>query len=91
MALASREVQGRDVVRPVAVLELDGLGTNSEGKKLVAKANAHDGDRRGLHQAAKVVDGLLAMGRVTGTVGDEDTVKVLGDLVDRVVIGEHGD
>jgi hypothetical protein len=43
-----------------------------------------------LHEAGKVVDGLLAVSRVTGTVGDEDTVVVVSDLLDGVVVGKDG-
>ena len=39
----------------------------------------------------EVVDGVLAVGWVTGAVGDEDTVEVVGDLVDGVVEGEDSD
>jgi hypothetical protein len=31
------------------------------------------------------------VGGITGAVGDEDTIEVVGNLVDRVVIGEHSD
>ncbi len=91
VALAGGQVEGRDVVSAVAVFELDRRGADSESQKLVAEADAHDGDRRRLHQAAQVVDGLVAVGRVTRAVGDEDTVEVVGNLVDRVVVGEDGD
>lgn len=91
VALASGQVKSRDVVSTVSVLELDGAGTNGESQKLVTQADTHDGDRRSLHQAGEVVDSLLAMGGVTGAVGDEDTVVVLSDLLDGVVVGEDGD
>lgn len=91
VALAGGEVEGRDVVRAVTVLELDGASTDGKGKELVAKADTHNRDGRLLHQRGEVVDSLLAMGRVTGAVGDEDTVVVLGDLLDGVVVGENSD
>jgi hypothetical protein len=91
VALAGGQVEGRDVVGAVAVLELDGAGTDGKSEQLVAEADAHDGDGGGLHKASEVVDSLLAVGRVTGTVGDEDTIVVLSDLVDGVVVGEDGD
>jgi hypothetical protein len=78
-------------VSPVTVLELDGAGTNSESQKLVAETNTHDRNVGSFHQAGEIVDGSLAMGRVTRTVGDEDTIEVLRDLVDGVVIGEDCD
>lgn len=88
MALTSGQVQSRDVVRSVSVLELDGLRAHRKGQKLMAQANSHDGNRGGLHQARKVVDGLLAVSRVTGAVGNENTVKVVRNLVDGIVIRE---
>src|SRR5262245_41816396 len=71
-ALPRQEVQAGNVVGAVSVLELDGTGADGERQQLVAEADAHDGDRRALHQAGQVVDGLLAVGRVAGAVGDED-------------------
>lgn len=91
VALAGGQVQGRDVVGSVAVLHLDGLGADGHGQELVAETDSHDGDGRGLHQTGKVVDGLLAVDWVAGAVGDEDTVKVVGNLVDRVVVREDGE
>lgn len=91
VALAGGQVKGRDVVGTVTVLELDGAGADGESEKLMAEANAHDGDLRSLHEASKVVDSLLAMGRVTWAVGDEDTVVVLCHFVNRIVVRENGD
>ena len=91
VALTGGQVKSRDVVGTVTILELDGLGTNSEGKKLVTKADTHDRNRGSLHELGKVVDGLLAVSGVTGAVGDEDTIEVVGNLVDGVVVGEDGD
>jgi hypothetical protein len=91
VALARGEVEGGDVVGAVAVLELDRLGSGGEGDELVTHAYTHDGDLRRLEQLAEVVDGRRAVGGVTRAVGDEDTVEVVGDLVDGVVEGEAGD
>ena len=91
VALAGGEVESRDVVSTVTVLELDGLCTGSKGDKLVTHTDAHDGDLGGLEQLAEVVDGGGAVGWVTRAVGDEDTVEVVGDLVDGVVEGEASD
>jgi hypothetical protein len=55
----------------------------------MAKANPHNGDLGGLHEHLQVVDGGLAMGRVTRTIGDEDTIIVVGDLLDLEVVREH--
>lgn len=89
VALASSDIQSRDVVSSVAVLELDGASANSQSKKLVAQADAHDGNLRRLHQGAEVVYGLLAVSGVTGAVGDEDTIEVVGHLLDLEVVREH--
>lgn len=91
MALASGQVKSRNVVGTVSIFELDCLGACSESEELVTHADAHDGDLGGLEQLAEVVDGRLAMGWVTRSVGDEDTVEVVRNLVDGVVEGEAGD
>lgn len=90
VAATGAHVQSGNVVSTVTVLELDGAGTSGQGQELVTQADTEDGKLGGLHQAAQVVDGVLAVSRVTGTVGDEDTVEVVGDLVDGEVVGEHG-
>lgn len=91
VALASCQIQGGDVVSSVTILELDGAGANGQGQKLVAEANSHDGHRRGVHQTSEVVDRVLTVCRVTGTVRDENAVVVIGHLVNRVVVREDGD
>lgn len=91
VTLAGGEVERWDVVGTVAVLELDGLGAGSEGNQLVAHTDTHDRDLGGLKQLAEVVDGGRAVSGVTWTVRDEDTVEVVGDLVDGVVEGEASD
>lgn len=91
VALASGKVQGRDVVSTVAILQLDGLGTSGESNKLMTHAYAHDRDLGSLEQFAKIVHGGVAMSRVTWAVGDEDAIKVVGDLVNGIIKGEAGD
>ncbi|KAI6748599.1 hypothetical protein HG530_015372 [Fusarium avenaceum] len=91
VAQASSQVESGNVVSSVTILELDGAGTDCKSQKLMAQTNTHDGDVGGLHEAGKVVDSGLAMGRVAGAVGDEYTIKVLRDFVDGVVVGENGD
>ena len=91
VAAASAHVQSGNVVSSVSVLELDGASTSGQSQELVTQADTKDRNLGGLHQAVQVVCGLLAVGGVTGTVGDEDTVKVVSHLVDRVVVGEDGD
>lgn len=91
VAASGGQVQGRNVVGTVAVLQLDGLGANSEGKQLVSQADPHNWDLRRLHQLAEVEHSLLAVGGVTRSVGDEDSIEVVGHLVNRVVVREDGD
>jgi hypothetical protein len=88
VALSSGEIQSGDVVGTVAVLELDGLSSGSESDELVTHAYAHHGDLGSLEQLAEVVHGGSAVSGVTGTVRDENTVEVVGDLVNGVVEGE---
>ena len=89
VALSGGKVKRRDVVRTVAILELDGLSTGSEGEQLVTHANAHHRNLGGLEQPAEVVHGRGAVSRVTRAVGDENAIEVVGDLVNRVVEGER--
>jgi hypothetical protein len=77
-------------VSTVTILELDGLRTCGQSEKLVAQADTHDGKLIGLHKLTQVVDGILAMNWVSGAVGDEDTVEVVCDLVNRIGGREDG-
>lgn len=88
VALARSQVESRDVVRTVSVLELDSLRTSSESNELVTHAYAHNRDLGSLKELAKVVDGGCAVSWVTGTVGNEDTIKVVSDLMNGIVEGE---
>lgn len=90
-ACSGGQVQSGNVVSSVTVLELNGAGANSQSQKLVAKADTHNGYVGCVHELRKVVHCLLAMGRVTRSVGDEDAVEVVSDLVDGVLVREDGD
>lgn len=91
LALSSRQVQSRDIVGTVSILQLNGSGTSCESEELMAETDTHDRNLGGFHQAGQMVDCLLAMGWITGAVGDEDAVEVVGDFVDREVVGEDCD
>ena len=91
VAATSAQVKSGDVVSTVSVLELDGASTGGQSEELVTQADTEDGDLGGLHKTLEVVDGVLAVGGVTGAVGDEDTIEVVGDLVDGVVEGKDSD
>jgi len=91
VALTGGEVEGRNVVRTVTVLELNGAGTSSESKELVAQADAKDRNLRGLHEHLEVVHSGLAMSGITRAVGDKDAVVVVGNLLDLEIIWEDSD
>lgn len=91
VATSGCQVERWDVVSTVAVLELNGPRSGGQGEQLVSEADAHDRDLGRLHQLAEVVDCILAMGWITGAIGDEDSVEVVGDFVDGVVVREGGD
>jgi hypothetical protein len=91
VTLSSGQVESWDVVGSVSVLQLDGAGTSSESKQLMTHANSHDWDLAGLHELSQVVDSLLAVGGVTWAVRDEDTVEVVRNLVDWVVVWKTSD
>ena len=88
MALPGCQIQCRDVMSPIPILELDGTSTCRKSKQLVAETDTHDWNLGGFHEAAQVIDCFLAMCWVTGTVRDEDAVEVVGDFVDWEVIWE---
>jgi hypothetical protein len=88
VALTGGQIESGNVVGTVSVLELDGAGTRSKSKQLVTKANTHDWELGGFHQSAQMVDSLLAVSWVARTVGDENTVEVVGDLVDGEIVRE---
>lgn len=52
----------------------------------MAQADAHDRYLGGFHESLKVVDGVLAVSGITRPIRDEDTVEVVCDLVDGVVV-----
>ncbi|KAL3706560.1 hypothetical protein TMatcc_007572 [Talaromyces marneffei ATCC 18224] len=91
VAATSGKVESGNVVSTVTILELDSTGTGSESKQLMSHANSHNRDLRSLHQLSQIVDSLLAVSWVTGSVGDENTVKVVSHLVDGVVKWEDSD
>jgi hypothetical protein len=54
MALSGCQVQSRDVMGAVTVLELDGSGTSCKSKELMAETDTHDWDWRGFQEAGQV-------------------------------------
>lgn len=56
----------------------------------MTQANSHDRNGGRLYQAGEVVDCVLTVSWVTRTVGDEDAINFSGNLVDRVVVWQHG-
>lgn len=85
VALSSSEVESRNVVSAVAVLELDGFGASSQCDQLVTHTNTHDGDLRAFKQFTEVIHCGVAVSWIARTVRDEDTVKVVSNLVDRII------
>ncbi len=70
----------------VSVLQFYGASAGGEGKELMAQADAHDGYLRGFHEPLEMVDGVLTVGGIARPVGDKDTVEVVSDLMDGVVV-----
>ena len=87
---SSGQIQCGDVVCTIAIFELDRLRACSQREQLMTQADTEDGDLAGLHQLPQMVDCLLAMCRITRAVGDEYTIKVVGNLMDWVVEWEAG-
>ncbi len=90
VAFPSSEIQGWDIVCSVAVLELDGPGSGGQSQQLMTKTDTKDWYLRSLHQLSKVIDGVLAMSRITWAVGDKHAIEMVSNLVNRVVEREAG-
>jgi hypothetical protein len=89
MALPSRQIQRRDIVSSVAILELDGTSTCGKSKQLVAETDTHDWNLGRFHQASQVVDCFLAMGWVTWAIGDEHSVEMVCHFMDWEIVWEN--
>lgn len=57
----------------------------------MAKANAKDGDLRCSHQFLEMINGVLAMSWIARSVGDENAIKMVSNLVNGIVIRERCD
>ena len=78
----------RNIVGTVPPFQFDSLGPTSERKKLMTQADAHDGNLRSVHERTQGIDRILAMSRISRTVGDEDAVEEVGNFLDGIVEGE---
>lgn len=88
VASSRSQVQRWDVMGTITILELDGSSACGQCEQLMPQADTHDRDLRRVHQFPQVIDRLLAMSWVTRAVGDENSIEVMSDLVDRIVEGE---
>jgi hypothetical protein len=89
MALPGCQIQCRDVMSPIPILELNGTSTCRKSKQLVAETDTHDWKLGRFHQTSQVVDCFLAMGWVTWAIGDEHAVEMVSHLMDREVVREN--
>ena len=85
VALSSDHAGARNVVASVTELHLLGGGASSTGEELVTQADTEDGDFVLLEDGSDVLNGGLEHGGVTGTVGEEKTIKVVNGTGDIVV------
>ena len=88
VALTSCQIESGNVVGSVSVLELDGTGTCCKSKQLVTKTDTKDWNLGGFHQSGQVVDSFLAVSWIAGAIGDENTIEVMGNLVDWEIVWE---
>ena len=91
MAMSRGQVQSRNIMRTITVLQLDSLCTSGQGKKLMSEANPKYWDLRRLHQLSEVIDRVLTMCRISRPIGEENAIKMVRNLVDGVVIREGSD
>jgi hypothetical protein len=73
-------------VTAVTELHLGGLGAHGAGNQLVAQTDTEDGYAGVLKHLGEVLGGGSQGGRVTGTVGHEETIVVLTSEGGEVVI-----
>src|ERR1700733_225569 len=85
VASSGRQIQCWNVVRTIAVFEFECTRACSQCEQLMPQTDTHNRDLGRLHQLLQVVDRLLAMGRVTGPIGNKKSIKVMGDLVNGVI------
>lgn len=52
----------------VTIFQLHSASARCQGQQLMPEADTKDGDLRGLHKLAQVVDRFLTMRRVAGSV-----------------------
>lgn len=90
VASAGGEIESWDIVCSVSVLELDCSSASGKSEKLVAETDTHDRAVVGFDQLSEMVDGGSAVGWVSWSVRDEDSVEMVSDLVDWVVPWETG-
>ena len=68
VATSGRQVERRDIVRPVPVLELDGPRTGRQRQQLMAQADSHHGHLRRVHHLSQMIHRVLAVSRIARTV-----------------------
>ncbi|CAI6053242.1 unnamed protein product [Clonostachys chloroleuca] len=92
VALSGHHARAGDVVASISELHLLCLGSGGSGEELVSQANTKHWGLVLLHRGRDVLGGGVDNGRVTGTVGDEETIiLVAGILHDVMVPGDHED
>jgi hypothetical protein len=91
VTLASDHAGARNVVASVTELHLLGGGAGSTGEELMTQADTEDGDLVLLEDGSDVLNGGLEHGGVTGTVGEEETIKVVNGTGNVVVPRAHQD
>lgn len=88
VAFARGQVQSWNVMGPIAVLELDGSSACGKSQQLMSQTDTKDRNLGGLHQFSQMIDSVLTVSWISGSVGDEDTIKVVSHLVNRIVEGK---
>lgn len=85
VAFARGQIQSWNVMSPIAVLELDGSSACGKSQQLMSQTNTKDRNLGGLHQFTQMIDSVLTVSWISRPVGDEDTIKVMSHLVNRIV------
>ena len=92
VALARDHASAGNVMATVTELHLLSLGTGGACNQLVTQTDTEDGGSAFFEGFGQVCDGGGGHGRVTGTVGDEQTIIVLpGEVREIIIPGNNQD
>ena len=85
------EIESRDVLRTVSVLEFDRLGAGGEREKLMSQADSEDGFVIDVKKGTKIGDGRRTVSWISRSIGQENPIIQMCDFLNGVVVGVDSD